>query len=176
MPDINVKIEGLMELEAALKELPKATGKNTIRRALTRAAEPFVTTAKALAPVRTGHLQSGITQSKVTFSSGEAGKKAFAEALAAGSSRKEAGAAAHSANAEAGGNVTSGIVAVGPWRHPQAIFMEFGTSHNAPQPFLRPSWEENKTGAVDTIREELWSEIKKAADRLARKAIRNAIK
>lgn len=176
MPDERVRVEGLKELDEALKELPKATGKNVIRRALINAAEPFVTQAKAMAPVRAGHLQKSITHSKVVMSSGAPGKKAFAEALAKGASRKEAGAAAHAANAEATGNVTSGLIVIGPGRHPQGIFQEFGTAHHPPHPFMRPAWEENKMPAIETIREELWSEIKKAAERMARKAMRNAVK
>lgn len=169
MPNETVRVDGLKELEEALKELPKATGKNVIKRALTNAAQPFVDQAQALAPVFHGFLKRGITKSKVVMTSGSAGKKAFAEALAKGASRKEAGAAAHAANAEATGNVTSGLIVIGPGRHPQAIFQEFGTAHHPPHPYMRPAWEENKVPAIETIREELWSEIKKAADRLARK-------
>lgn len=176
MPDERVKVEGLKELEEALKELPKATGKNVIKRALTNAAKPFVEQAKAMAPVRLGYLKRSITTSKVVMTSGSAGKKAFAEALAKGASRREAGAAAHAANAEASGNVTSGLIVIGPGRHPQALFQEFGTAHHAPHPYMRPTWEENKMPAIETIREELWSEIKKAADRLAKKALRNVVK
>ena len=47
-----MKIEGLQELEAALKELPKATGKNCIRRAIVQAAQPIVDTATQLCRVR----------------------------------------------------------------------------------------------------------------------------
>lgn len=164
-----VKIEGLKELEEALKELPKATGKNVIKRALSNSADPFIDQAKALAPIHLGHLQKSITKSKVKLTSGSAGKKAFAEALAKGASRKEAGAAAHAANAEASGDVTSGLIVIGPGRHPQAIFQEFGTAHHPPKPFMRPAWEENKMPTVGNIKDELWSEIKKAAERLARK-------
>lgn len=176
MANFKMKVEGLVELEEALKELPKATGRNVIRRALTTAAEPFVTQAKALAPVRAGYLQKSITKSRVVLTSGSAGKKAFAEALAKGASRKEAGAAAHAANSEATDNVTSGLIVLGPGRHPQGLFQEFGTAHHPPHPYMRPAWEENKLSAVQYIKQELWSEIKKAADRLAKKAARNVVK
>jgi len=176
MPNEKIRIEGLKELDEALKELPKATGKNVIRRALNTAADPFVSQAKAMAPVRKGFLKRGITKSRVRFSSGDAGKLAFREALAKGASRKEAGEAAHAANSDSAGEATSGLIIIGPGRHPQAIFQEFGTSHHPPHPFMRPTWEENKMSAIDVIREELWSEIKKAADRIARKALRNVAK
>ena len=45
-----LKVEGFKELESALKELPKATGRNCIRRALTKAADPIVQSAKSMAP------------------------------------------------------------------------------------------------------------------------------
>lgn len=172
MPNERVYVEGLRELEAALKELPKATGKNTIRRALTTAAQPFVDQAKATAPVRSGALKRSIVMSRVKFSAGDAGKRAFAEELAKGASRKEAGEAAREANAGSSDNATSGIIVIGPGRHPQAIFQEFGTAHNAPQAYMRPTWEENKIPAIEMIREALWSEIKKAADRIAKKDAR----
>lgn len=172
MPKEMVRIEGLSELEEALKELPKATGKNVIRRALTTAAQPMIEAARQMAPRRTGALKRGMAVSRVKFSSGSAGKRAFAEAMAKGASRAEAGRAAREANAEASEDVTSGLIVLGPGRHPQAIFQEFGTSHHAPHPFMRPAWEEGKMQALQTIKEALRSEIDKAVARIAKKALR----
>jgi len=166
------KIEGLRELDEALKDLPKAAGKNVIRRALTRAAQPIHDQAKAMAPYKRGHLKKGMAISRVKFSSGTAGKRAFAEAMAKGASRKEAGEAAREANSAASDDVTSGIIVVGPGRHPQAIFQEFGTAHHAPQPFMRPAWEENKMKAMHTIKDILRDEIDKTVARIAKRALR----
>ena len=55
------RVEGLAELERALKELPRATRKNVLKRALMAAAEPIRADAEAKAPRVTGALQLSIT-------------------------------------------------------------------------------------------------------------------
>ncbi len=171
MPKEAVRIEGLKELEAALKELPKATGKNVIRRALTKAAQPMADEAEA--KIRVKKVKDPIAVSKIKFSGGEAGKRAFAEALARGASRAEAGQAARSANAESDDDpkITSGILVLGPTKRAFYGF-EFGTVKQAPQPFMRPAWDDNKNDAVGIIAEQLKIEIDKAVARIAKKALR----
>lgn len=168
-----VQIEGLRELEAALKELPKATGKNVIRRALTKAAQPMAD--EATQKIRVRRVKPSIALSKVKFSSGkgDAGRRAFAEALARGASREEAGEAAHEANAASSDDagITSGLLIVGPTKRAFYGF-EFGTVKQAPQPFMRPAWDNNKMDAVEVIRDELKNEIDKAVARIAKKALR----
>src|SRR5690606_2344940 len=61
-------------------------------------------------------------------------------------------------------------VFVGAGPVPHAHLQEFGTAHHGPQPFARPAWDAAKGGAIDTVKSEMWSEIEKAAKRLARKA------
>lgn len=46
----------------------------------------------------------------------------------------------------------------------------------APQPFMRPAWDEKKDEVLELIRTELGDEITKAAARLAKKAARLAAK
>lgn len=173
MPIEKVKIEGLKELEAALKELPKATGRNVIRRALTTAAQPVAELARANAPRgATGVLSRSIRVSKIRFSKGEAGKAAFAAAMKRGASRAEAAQAAHEANAEAGNDedITSGLAEIGPTTEAfYAHFVEFGTAHSVAKPFMRPAWEGNKATAVQVIQAALKAEIDKAVERIAKK-------
>ena len=166
-----VKVEGLSELEAALRELPKATAKNTIRRALSKAAQPIAD--EAAEKIRVQRVDPAIAVSKIKFSSGAAGKRAFAEALARGATREEAGQAAHQANAEAGDDakITSGLLVVGPTKRAFYGF-EFGTVKQAPQPFMRPAWENNKNDSLEIISDELKAEIDKAVARIAKKALR----
>jgi HK97 gp10 family phage protein len=171
MPDKTIEVEGLSDLEDALAELPKATAKNTIRRALTAAAQPIIRTASALIRVR--RIKPSIIVSKIKFSTGNAGKRAFAEAMARGASRAEAGEAAHAANA--GGDddpsITSGVASVGPTR---AAFygFEFGTIHLPPKPFMRPAWDQHQMEALNIIKTELKDQIDKAVARIARKQAR----
>lgn len=169
---VTMQVEGLKELEAALMELPKATGKNVMRRALIAAATPIA--AEAQLQIRVKRVRPAVVTSKVQFSSGNAGKRAFAEALSRGATRLEAGQAAHEANASAtgeGDNITSALVAVGPTRRAFYGF-EFGTVHLSPQPFMRPAWHITKANALETIQTQLKDEIEKAQKRIAAKQAR----
>lgn len=138
-----VKFEGGRELAKALEELPKATARNTLRRALKKAAEPMDDIASSLAPVLTGVLaRSVIVGTQLTRSQKRQAKKDskhFAEI--------------HVGTAD-----------------PAGIFQEFGTFKESSQPFMRPAWDATKTGALTTIRRELAAEIEKSRARLARKA------
>lgn len=139
-----VKVEGLREVDAALGQLGKATGRNVMRRVAVARLEPMAEEMRRLAPVDDGDLKEGIA---VTTKRPKRSRK---------SSEVEAYA--------------------GPGRHPQAIFKEFGTFNQAPQPFVRPAWDGGKGELLDGIAADLWSEIRKAAARKAKKAARLAAK
>ena len=149
-----MKVEGFKELEQALVELVNtagvstATGKNLARRVLTRAAEPVESAAAGAAPVASGQLRTSITVgTQLSPRQRKSSPKASAVEV---------------------------YVGAGPL--PQAHMQEFGTAHNAPQPFMRPAWDSNKGQALETIKSGLWSEIKRVAARAARKAARLAAK
>lgn len=150
-----VKIEGLRELEKALSELPKATGKSVLRRVLVKRAQPVADAMRAAAPVDDGHLKKSII---VSTKRPVGHKSAAAQAFATGG--KAAAKAAGSGPVE---------VFVGPGRHPQAIFQEFGTINHGPQPFARPGWDQTKDGVLAGLKDDLWAEVKKSAARLAKK-------
>jgi HK97 gp10 family phage protein len=139
------RIEGLRELEAALANLPKATGKSVLRRVLRKAATPIEDSAEANAPTLTGGLQSRIvTGTRLTRRQAQMVKR-----------EGKSDAEIHVGTAD-----------------PAGIQTEFGNAHQAAEPWLRPAWDENKEGALDTIAGELGQEIDKAAKRVARKAAR----
>jgi len=147
-----IQIEGLKELDKAFSELPRATGKSVLRRVLMKRAQSIADEAQRLAPrsegQRTIHLQDTLAAStKLSRRQAKEHKKESAVEVFAG-----AGAL------------------------PQAHLQEFGTSHHAPQPFMRPAWDSGKNAALDGIRDDLASEIEKARKRLARKAERLAAK
>jgi len=172
-----VRVEGFKELEAALEELPKATAKNCLRRALQTAALPIVMAAKIFAPFRTGRLRRSIGVSKIKFTAGAAGKRAFAEAMAGGATRQEAGEAAAAANAGADDSgITSAVIVIGPGRSRYAGMQEFGTVKHRPHAYMRPAWDGHSAEALELIKLELKTEIEKAAARLARKAARDLAK
>lgn len=145
-----VRIRGLRELERALAELPKATGKNVLRRVLKARAEPIADAARGMAPddPATGglDLKAGIGVSTV-LSKRQRGqhRKMFRNDKAA----------------------VEMFVGAGP--DPAAHNQEFGNVNHGPQPFMRPAWDAGKMAVLDGIKDDLWTEVDKAAARLARK-------
>lgn len=171
-PSISMRVEGLSDLEKALTELPKATGKNVIRRALLAAAQPI--SDEAIRRIRVKRVEPKIGITPIKFTSGSAGKRAFAEAMARGATRQEASDAAHVANARESGeaaNTTSGVTSIGPTQRAFYGF-EFGTVKQAPQPFMRPAWDLHKMQALETIKTALAEEIEKARIRIVQKQLR----
>lgn len=139
-----IKIEGLKELDRALKELPNAVAKGVIRTALKKAAEPIRAAAEAGAPRLTHQLAQSI---------------AISTTLSKRQRRKQ------------GGKVGDVDVYVGA-SYPDgahAHLLEFGTSKMSARPFMRPAWEANKGAALDIIKRELWGAIQRAARRLAKR-------
>lgn len=146
--EFSCKLEGARELDEALKTLPKATGKNALKRALVRAAEPIAAAAAAMAPRLTGELKASIKVGTV---------------LSSNQRRQH----------EKQGDVE---VFAGAGPLPQAHLVEFGTAHSAPEPFMRPAWDGGKMRALQSIKSDLAEEIEKARQRLARKAARLSAK
>ena len=141
-----VKVEGLRELERALKELPKATGKAVLRRTGIKALKPFDEAWRRLAPRLTGALEeSGGIGTKLTTRQARLNRKREDKA--------------------------SVEVFAGP-NDPAAIQDEFGNVSQAPTPFVRPAWDATKDQVLENVKTELATEIDKAAKRLARKAAR----
>lgn len=152
-----VKIEGLRELEKALAELPKATGKNVLRRVLLKRGQPLADAMEAKAPddPATGgmDLKTSIGVS-TKLSKRQAGlhRKMFKDDKA------------------------SVEVFVGAGPVPHAHLQEFGTINHGPQPFARPAWDSGKGPLLAGLKDDLWSEVEKAAKRLAKKQARLAAK
>jgi HK97 gp10 family phage protein len=146
---IRFHVEGLKECEEALKALPFATSKNVLRRALRKAAEPVATSAQQRVEKRTGRLGRSIT----------VGTKL---------SRRQRKAAAETK--------TGVEVYVGAGPLPHAHMLEFGTSRQAPEPYLRPAVDAQGNRIIETFRDEVRTEVAKAMQRHERKAARIAAK
>lgn len=143
-----MRVEGLRELDRALGELPKATGKNVLRRTLRKAGEPIMKEWAARTPVLTGKLQKSVaTGTKLSRRQRRGHRKQSTIEIFVG-----AGALA------------------------QATMQEFGTANQAPQPAARPAWDNNHVKALEIVKTELGGEIEAARKRLARKAAREAAK
>jgi len=156
------RVEGLKELDRALGQLPRATGKNVLRRVARKALEPVIADAKTKVHTLSFDTRDSLAVStKLSHEQKAIHKQMFASEKS--SVEMFAGAGPHS------------FV-------PQAIWEEFGVkregknSKSSPHPFLRPAWDAGKVGALNSVKKDLASEIKKAADRVARKKARNAAK
>jgi HK97 gp10 family phage protein len=140
-----VKLSGFKELDRALGELPKATGRNVLKRVLVGVSEPIAETMQGLAPEQWQDLKETIAVTTVRPKTKKRKPKR-----------------------------STVEVYTGPGRNPQAELQENGTSRHPPQPFARPAWDRHKDGLLPKIGEELGSEIEKAATRLAKKRARAA--
>lgn len=143
-----MRVEGLSDLLEGLQELPKATGKNVLKRFLTEVGEPIADDAANNARRLTGTLQRSFGVSdKLSRRTKQQHKKESAVEVFAG-----------------------------PGALVQAITEEFGTSRQSPNPTMRPAWDANKQGALNGMAEKLAKEIEKARARIARKAARQLAK
>jgi HK97 gp10 family phage protein len=149
----SVRIDGLKELDEALSQLPRATGKNVLRRIGIRSLAPVISAAKSNVPVYRGDLRDSL---KVTTKLSKRQQRENARAVADG---------------KASVQLYAGAAAL-----PHAHLVEFGTATMPPQPFMRPAWDANKDEVLQIIKDELGDEITKAAARLARKTARLAAK
>lgn len=148
-----VRIDGLREVDAALKDLPKSVGKNVLRRVLRKIAAPIAAEMKSAAPVDQGALRDSIgVGGKLTRRQQGLHRRMFRDDRA------------------------SVEMFVGAGGLPQAHLREFGVAGTPAHPFARPAWDGNKDTALSTIKSDLWSEIEKAAKRAARKVARLAAK
>lgn len=147
-----IHVDGLKELDRALGELPKATGKNVIRRVLRKSLEPILTAAKANAPVATGRLRDSMvisSQLKRSQKRSSASSRGITMYVGPG----------------ADGKVRSA---------PHAHLVEFGTARQPPHAYMRPAFDANKNLVIEIQQRELHPEIQKAWARLVKKAARAA--
>ena len=141
---ITVKVAGLKEVQAALRALPNATAKNIMRRVLLKRAGPVAEAARALVPVHEGHLRNSIhVSTRLTRRQRGRHRKVDRDDVE---------------------------VFVGPGSDPAAHLQEFGSSHHAAQPFMRPAWDRTKDDLLEGVGADMWAEIEKAVRRLAKKA------
>lgn len=144
---ITVRIDGLAETQQALRALPDSTAKNVLRRIMRERLKPMADTARRLAPVDRGSLR---------------------ESIIIGTKLSRRQKAMHQREGDAV------EMFMGPSNLAQASLQEFGTYKERAQPFMRPAWDQHKDELLQGIKDDLWREIEKAGDRLARKAARAA--
>ena len=151
MTDIGVKVEWLVGSDRALAELgKKSTEQAVLRRTLTNGAKIVQAEWKSLAPRLTGQ---------------------FAESIVIGGNTKltrRQKSSIYKAGAHGVVEIHIGSVDVA------GLQTEFGNIHQSAEPSGRPAWEASKGTVLTTIGHDLWEEIRKAAERAARKAAKAA--
>lgn len=145
----SVKTAGFIEMDNALGELAKATGKNVMLRAAVEALGPVADAMRAKAPRDDGDLQAAIA---VGTKRAKGAKKHFRE----------------STTVEA----YAGVSLINGGMPPQGVQQEFGNQNHPPQPFARPSWEAQKMPTLDRTRDALANQIEAATARARRKAMK----
>jgi len=154
------RLEGMTDLKAAFDGLSKATTKNVVRRAMIRALTPMERQAEALAPVGfTGELRRSIEVSAKL-----SGRQKAQHAADIGAKTVQ--------TAEGWRSTPQTVVFMfmGPSSSSKSIVQEFGSIYQSPQPYMRPAWDGGSMKMLDSIKDDLWAELEKAAARLARKA------
>lgn len=147
---MTVQLRGFRELERALNELPKATGRNVLRRVAKGALEPMADRARGMAPVERGDLRASIQVSE---------------------KRTKRVTRINRFDKNTGVEVAMGPVSGGGVLN-YATFAEFGTVDTRAKPFMRPAWQGGKDNALDYVKANLAREINRAAARLAKKTAR----
>lgn len=141
---VTVHIDGLQELDAALNQFTPTKRRAIGRAALDNAGEITAKAARGYAPRDTGGL---------------------AESIEVSGTLSRAQKSEHTKAAEQ-------ERFIGPDSRPQGHLREFGGDGNAPQPFMRPAWDQTKTQVLDRIGDELWVGIEKGVKAAAKKALR----
>lgn len=148
-----VRLEGFKGLEKELENLEKlSTRKAVARRAAKKAMQPMADLARSLAPDDPTTPPVDLKTSIVVSSQVRVGRS-FRK-LREGPTNIE---------------IYMGPTSEG---YPQAITQEFGTVHHAPQPYMRPAWEQDQKAMLDRLGEIMWIEVKKSVARANKKAAR----
>ena len=149
------QVEGLADLDRALGELPKSTARGVLRRTGLFALEPFVARWRAAAPVDADPASSPNRAPGTYRDSVHAGTKL---------NRSQARTARREGK--------SFVEVYAGTNDPAGIQTEFGNAHQSAQPHARPAWDASQNEVIERVGRGLWSEIAKAAERLARKAMK----
>lgn len=149
MADVVAKVEWLAGSDQALAEVgKKSTEKAILRRTLTAAAKPVQAEWQSLAPKLTGEFANSIViggPTKLTRRQKPSIYKNGAQGVV---------------------EIYVGSIDVA------GLQTEFGNIHQSAEPSGRPAWEATKGQAEKIISTQLWEEIRKAAERAARKRAR----
>lgn len=176
----SIRLSGFAELDAKLAALPNTIARGAAVRGLRKASRVIADDQERLA--NPGLRDTIVVRAKARNLTG---LDDFGAVLGSGGSRKEAVAALRSARRERGSEGTRVTVRIGS-TSPLAHLFEFGTAPRTQkttgrytgimpaEPFVRPSFDNNKTDAIAAIKREITVEIGKSTARLERRAAKLA--
>jgi HK97 gp10 family phage protein len=150
-----IELTGFRELEQSLRQLPKATGKNVLRRVAKGALEPMAQIAASKAPHRTGRLAYSITVSEKRTRRAKKSTTRFV----GGGFRAAASKGIEMAMGPAGG--------LGTLQY--ASFDEFGTIDTPAFGYMRAAWDGGAYNALDYVKGQLSVEIDKSTAKFLKK-------
>lgn len=183
------RIEGYEEMERALIELGRRTGLAAIYRVLEEVGEPIRDVMEKMAPEHHGGLKQSIKMIRASAERQRMGKSAFNRVKNTGGSEGEARSAARGTIRDLNASGSIAEVIIGPGRHPQGLWAEFGTGErfhhngkavgimpaaNGGVGYIRPTWDAFSRGLEADIAARLRREIEKTAKRQAARAARRA--
>lgn len=148
---MTAEVRGFKELDAALGELPKATGKNVLKRVAIKAMARMEQGMSARAPREEGTLAESM-RTQAVKATRQRGQVRF--------------------DAKSSVEVITGPAPEGRMDRANAGFQEFGTVKMGANSYARPTADSENENVVDDVRDMLGAEIDKAAARIARKAAR----
>jgi len=146
---LEVKVEGLRELDAALKKLPDEIEKKVLMQALYAGTQPIIKSAKAKAPVALKPYRG--YKGKYYIFPGT-----MRDAIRAARGKKEPGTFRY----HIGPMKIKGID-VFFWR-----FLEFGTKFISKRPFLGPGFDQSVERGIEVVKAALRSGIDRAVKKL----------
>ena len=138
-----VKVEGLRELSAAMRDLAQNVQNNIARSATNSAAQVVKKAAISKAPNLTGNLKKNIIVRRLP--------------------KAESALTSEHIVTVRRGRLTVKQKAAGITGAMYAGFVEFGTVKMPARPYLRPAFDQTKTQAVDAMAAQLKKRIAKAA-------------
>lgn len=148
-----VKTSGFAELDAALADLGKSTGRNVLKRTAMTVMKGLELTMADLAPKEEGTLSESMRTQPIKAKR-QRGQRNFSPKTAY--------------------ETITGPAPEGKMDRANAGFQEFGTVNMTPNSYARPAADIEIDGIVEHIKETLAQEIGKAQKRAARKAQRIA--
>lgn len=157
---MEMKIEGLKEVNRALKELPNVAAGRALRSALTSSTLPLKKEMKKNAPRRSEPGAKVISGKKSTGGNAKGGfvKVRWPGNLAKSIITRLIDKGPH--------HVTLGV---GPASHGfYGLFAEKGTSHQPAKPWMRPALDSQGQNVINRFAERIWQTIEREAAKLKR--------